>query len=62
MELNIKINLDNDAFAESKFEVARCLSKAAGEILDTPGQGCVNSSGIIRDSNGNSVGSWDIID
>jgi hypothetical protein len=61
VELNIKINLDNDAFVESKFEVARCLSKVAGEILDTPGKGCVNSSGIIHDSNGNNVGQWDII-
>jgi hypothetical protein len=61
VELIIKINLDNAAF-ESKYEIARCLSKTAGEILDTPGQGCVNSSGIIRDSNGNSVGQWDIID
>jgi len=62
VELIIKINLDNDAFVESKFEVARCLSKVAGEILDTPGRGCVNSSGFIRDVNGNHVGQWDIID
>lgn len=62
MELIIKINVDNDAFAESKFEVARCLSKVAGEILDTPGHGLVNSAGFIHDSNGNRVGQWDIID
>jgi hypothetical protein len=62
VELIIKINLDNDAFVESKFEVARCLAKVAGEILDTPGQGCVNSSGSVRDVNGNRVGQWDIIE
>lgn len=62
MELIIKINVDNDAFVEGKYEVARCLSKVAGDILDTPGQGLVNSTGFIRDSNGNRVGQWDIID
>jgi len=62
VQLNIKINLNNDAFVESKFEVARCLSKVAGEILDTPGGTPANSAGFIRDVNGNIVGSWDIID
>ena len=61
MELIIKINLDNAAF-ESKFEIARCLSKTAGDILDTPGEAPANSAGFIRDVNGNSVGQWDIID
>lgn len=59
MELIIKINVDNDAFVEGKYEVARCLSKVAGEIIDG---GLVNSTGIIRDQNGNRVGQWDIID
>lgn len=61
MELIIKINLDNDAF-QSKYEIARCLSKTAGEILDTPGEAPVNSTGIIHDVNGNRVGQWDIVD
>ena len=61
MELIIKINVENDAF-ESPNEIARCLSKAASDILDTPGMVYDNRSGIIRDSNGNSVGQWDIID
>lgn len=61
MELIIKINLDNAAF-ESKYEIARCLSKTAGEILDTPGESPANSTGIIHDVNGNRVGQWDIID
>ena len=61
MELIIKINLDNDAL-QSKYEIARCLSKTAGEILDTPGEAPVNSAGFIRDVNGNNVGQWDIIE
>lgn len=61
MELIIKINLDNDAL-QSKVEIARCLFKTAGGILETPGEAPVNGSGFVRDVNGNSVGQWDIID
>jgi hypothetical protein len=61
VELNIKINLDNAAF-ENRFEVARCLSQVAVEILDTPGAALASGSGSIRDVNGNSVGQWDIDD
>jgi hypothetical protein len=61
VELIIKINLDNAAF-ENKWEIARCLSKTAGEILDVPGVAPANSAGLIHDVNGNAVGQWDIID
>ena len=61
MELNIRISLDNVAF-ESKYETARCLSRVSAEILDTPGERHENSSGIVRDVNGNSVGEWHIIE
>jgi hypothetical protein len=61
VELIIKINLDNDAL-QSKYEIARCLSRTAGDILDALDNAPVNSAGFISDINGNQVGQWDIIE
>lgn len=58
VELNVRINLDNAAFADPH-EATRCLRKVAEEVAELPGP--VNATGIIRDSNGNSVGEWHII-
>ena len=59
MELNIRINLDNAAF-ETLHNVAQCLTRVSEEIAEGPR--IANSSGFIRDSNGNTVGEWHIIE
>ena len=55
MHLNIKVNLDNDAFSNDlPEETIMCLYKVI-EHLRQGRDWCV-----IHDTNGNKVGNWDI--
>lgn len=54
----LKMKTDNDAFAEGnlELEVARILRNLATHLEDRSGN--TPSSGKLRDSNGNTVGTW----
>ncbi len=53
MKLTIEINMDNDAF-NSPRELRKCLAQVADKID--------RGAGKIMDTNGNSVGKWEVTD
>jgi hypothetical protein len=55
MNLEIKINLDNAAYDNVEWELAENLEQVVSRI----GQGVTDS--IVRDSNGNKVGTFKIV-
>lgn len=58
MQFTIKINTDNDAFADNADrEVGRILSKLTAEMLQ-PEPGHRAQAGKLYDSNGLSAGEW----
>jgi hypothetical protein len=58
-QFKLTIECDNAAFDDEPcFEVARILREAAERILN---MGTIDH-GVIRDINGNRVGSWDFTD
>lgn len=62
MNLNIKINLDNDSFVQNGGkEIARALKESVIFCLDSrEHSGFSGCEGPIWDSNGNKVGNWKI--
>lgn len=58
MQLVIKINMDNDAFVGNNDEIKRCLQQVINKMDD----GNTESSGNIKDSNGNNVGFYEVDD
>ena len=57
MNLELKINMDNDAYNGNRWkaEVIRNLKQVIDQIADQD-----RDHGMIRDINGNTVGEWDI--
>lgn len=56
MEIHISINTDGDAFtSDPKGELFRALHKLAGDVGE---RGIEDAPKVIRDINGNTVGSW----
>jgi hypothetical protein len=55
MKLTVEIDMDNSAFADhpGAGELAKCLNQVVEKIGN-------QSEGKIRDSNGNTVGSWSV--
>ena len=51
MKISIEFNTDNAAFIDNPDEAGRILRQLASEVSE-------NSSGIIRDHNGNTIGRW----
>lgn len=61
MRFTLKIDMDNDSFATNPVgELGECISKVA-EKLFLSGNKPEPSAGDVKDSNGNTVGSWSII-
>lgn len=60
MELIIKIRMDNAAFEEPGPEVARILRELAALADRELITATVGQISVLRDSNGNSVGSADV--
>ncbi len=57
MEFNLTINLDNAAFSEGNNELSRILKSIADNFLFT----CCHEDKInVRDTNGNTVGYYEI--
>jgi len=57
---NLSIEMDSDAFAQyGGAEVQRILAKASEQVQYGAGEG---DTGTLRDSNGNTVGTWEIVD
>jgi hypothetical protein len=55
MTFTLTIDMNNAAFDDPEQELAVCLTRVAVKI--TTG---ITDTGIVRDSNGNTVGSWEI--
>ena len=51
MSLQIDFETDNAAFIDHPDEAGRILRQLASEVSE-------NSSGIVRDHNGNTIGRW----
>ena len=51
MSLQIDFDTDNAAFIDDPDEAGRILRQLASEVSE-------NSSGIVRDHNGNTIGRW----
>ena len=59
MQFVIKINMDNDAFVcNNSDEIKYCLQQVINKMDD----GNTESSGNIKDSNGNTVGFYEVDD
>lgn len=60
----IKLNTNNDAFAENELEeISGCLIRVAAELQRTSlsvSSATNKMSGSIRDTNGNTVGKWEL--
>lgn len=54
MQLTIKVNLDNAAFQDNQAELSEVVLR---QVPHNPTSG---DSGTLRDSNGNTVGSWKV--
>ena len=55
MEFNLRFNMDNAAFSDyPEGEISSILRKVINKVNDG------NEDGQIRDTNGNTVGEWDI--
>jgi hypothetical protein len=56
MKILIEVNLDNDAFKENPSELSEVLNRRdwTGLVL--------GSTGKLRDSNGNTVGQFDVVE
>lgn len=54
MQITIKVDLDNAAFHENEAELSEVVLQ---QIPHNPTSG---DSGTLRDSNGNTVGSWKV--
>lgn len=54
MKIVIEVNLDNDAFRENQAELGEIVSRQIPHNL-SPGD-----EGKLKDSNGNTVGHWDV--
>ena len=57
MDLIVKINMDNAAF-EDTGELSRILNKLAAQVNGRTFEG--EHASTLRDSNGNTVGTWEI--
>lgn len=62
MKFKLEINCDNDAFTgefgdERNTEVSDILSRLAFVLVSSDGDGLPGA--VLRDSNGNVVGSWE---
>jgi len=55
MELNLKINLDNDAYQDLGWELGKNIDYMVSDI------GLGLTKGKIKDSNGNTTGYWEIV-
>ena len=51
MKISIEFDTDNAAFIDNPDEAGRILRQLASEVSE-------NGSGLIRDHNGNGIGSW----
>ena len=54
-EFLLTIDTGGDAFALGELEIARLLREAADQLMDGA------SSGVLRDTNGNTAGSWEFV-
>lgn len=54
MQITIKVNLDNAAFHDNQAELSEIVLQ---QIPHNPTSG---DSGTLKDSNGNTVGSWKV--
>lgn len=59
MFFTLSIHLGNDAM-QSPYDLALALRKLAGRLADDGYEPALPDSGVIRDDNGNNVGTWDI--
>ena len=58
MKFDCIINMDNDAFAHDPHaELSKIIKKIQKDINDFV---CIERTKIIRDTNGNKIGSWTI--
>jgi len=53
MNIQIEINLDNAAFQDNPAELAQILEKIPNDVKP-------DREGTLRDSNGNTVGHWQV--
>lgn len=61
MKLKIEINMDNAAFGGDQFDRGAEAAKILEEFADKIAEGAMpRTSGPLRDSNGNLVGTWSI--
>ena len=55
MNFALQFNMDNDAFSGmAEYEIVNILQKVSSKVL------CSDTSGVIRDTNGNIIGQWSI--
>jgi len=59
MRFKCEIDMDNDAFNETHFELSRVIKQISKEVDEFD---CVERTKTIRDYNGNKVGEWTIGD
>ena len=60
MKFECNINMDNDAFVDTKhFELSNILKSIANNVQDREDN---IRSQIIRDTNGNKIGNWKIVE
>lgn len=59
MKFVAEIEMKNSAFVENHDELRRCLADAAESVSEDPAPG---EQGTIKDSNGNTVGHWEVTD
>ena len=58
MRFKCEIEMDNDAFAyDPHTELSKIIKKIARDIDDFV---CIERTKIVRDTNGNKIGSWTI--
>ncbi len=60
MKFKLEIDMENDAFNNTVFELSQCLSSVISKLSLIEDDDWFNWH-KIRDSNGNSVGNWVVI-
>ena len=62
MQITINFNRDNDAFADlnSTHETARILKAVNYDILAAVNLQRPKDGGCVRDTNGNTIGNWEM--
>lgn len=58
MKFECNIDMDNDAFNETHFELSRVIKKISKEVDEFV---CQERTKAILDKNGNKIGTWKII-